>query len=63
MWVAIPFVLLGLIYTWFSFVDVPVELRAVWVRGTLAMVVYTIGPVLTLVSLITLFTSTGRGEK
>lgn len=62
MWVAIPFVLLGVLYTWFSFAEVPVELRALWVRGTLAMVLYTIGPLLTLVSIVTLLT-TGRGEK
>lgn len=62
MWVAIPFVVLGSIYTWFSFASVPVELRAMWVRGTLAMVLYTVGPVLTVVSIVTLLT-TGRGVK
>lgn len=58
--VSIPFLVLALLYTYFSFYEVPIDLRSIWVRGTLAMVVYTIAPILTLISILAILDNRKR---
>lgn len=47
----IPFLILAAIYGWFSLFSVPVDVRADWVRGNLAMIIYAQAPILTVVAL------------
>ena len=59
---AISMAVVAVIYTIFSLVDVPIETRASWVRAALLMVVFSQGPVLTIVAFAKWVQSRGHGD-
>ncbi len=50
MFLGIPFLTLAAIYGWFTLADVPLHVRAEWVRANVFMVVYAQAPVLSLLA-------------